>query len=123
MGNYWPLRFFKFIVMKKIILISAISTLSIGISMAQVRDSSKVTTRQSDGQLIAQPQPDLIKLKTSDIPSELRQTLQKSKYKGWENSMIYKQKSTNEYIVEIMENGKAKTYRFNEEGKPVKEGN
>jgi len=110
--------------MKRFILVTAISCLFMIASMAQTTDSTKnVTTRQSDGQLIHQPQPDLIKLKSSDIPASLRKTLQKSKYKGWENSMIYKQKSTNEYLIEIMENGKAKTYRFNEEGEPLKEDN
>jgi hypothetical protein len=97
-------------------------TLSLSIAQVkeQIKDSTKVTTRQGDGQLVEQPQPDLIKLKSSDIPSSLRETLQKSKYKGWENAMIYKQKSTNEYLVEIMENGKAKTYRFNKAGEPLK---
>ena len=110
--------------MKNLILIAGCSVLSVTLTMAQtkepIKDSTKVTTRQSDGALIAQPQPDLIKLKTSDIPPSLRKTLQKSKYKGWENSMIYKQQSTNEYLVEIMENGKATTYRFNEYGEPLK---
>jgi hypothetical protein len=110
----------------KHLLIIVFSIISLSATMAQekdplpIKDSTKVTTRQGDGQLVAQPQPDLIKLKTADIPSSLRQTLQKSKYKGWENSMIYKQKSTNEYIVEIMENGKARTYRFDENGEPLK---
>jgi len=107
--------------MKHLILIAGITCFSVSTSMAQVTDSTKnLTTRQSDGQLINQPQPDLIKLKSSDIPASLRKTLQKSKYKGWENSMIYKQKSTNEYLVEILENGKAKTYRFDENGEPLK---
>jgi hypothetical protein len=90
-------------------------------SMAQTKDSTKnVTTKQEDGQLVKQPQPDLVKLKSiADIPPAVRQTLQKPKYKGWENAMVYKQKSTREYIVEIMENGKAKTYRFNENGEPL----
>src|SRR3954469_22215465 len=114
MGNHWPLCFNQY--KMKHLLTTAFLTLSLSAAMAQekdplpIKDSTKVTTRQGDGQLVAQPQPDLIKLKATDIPSELRQTLQKSKYKGWENSMIYKQKSTNEYLVEIMENGKAKTY-------------
>lgn len=110
--------------MKHILLFAGCSMFSITIALAQtkepIKDSTKVTTRQSDGALIAQPQPDLIKLKASEIPASLRQTLQKPKYKGWENSMIYKQESTNEYILEILENGKAKTYRFNSEGEPLK---
>jgi len=110
----------------KHLLIISFSIASLSSAMAQekesvsIKDSTKVTTRQGDGQLISQPQPDLIKLKSSDIPASLRKTLQKSKYKGWENSMIYKQKSTNEYLVEIMENGKTKTYRFDENGEPLK---
>lgn len=106
-----------------------LSILALSSIMAQekeplpIKDSAKVTTRQGDGQLVAQPQPDIIKLKTDDIPASLRKTLQSSKYKGWENSMIYKQKSTNEFLVEILENGKAKTYRFNAAGEPIKEDN
>jgi hypothetical protein len=104
--------------MKRLILITlSIITMT---SFGQVDSSKNVTIRQGDNQLIQQPQPDLIKIEASQLPPQLLEVLSKPRYKGWENAMIYRQKSTREYIIEISKKGNSKTYRFTEEGTPIK---
>lgn len=44
---------------------------------------------------------DRISVNVSDVPTSLRTTLSDSRYTGWEKSTIWRNKSTNEYLVEI----------------------
>ena len=64
---------------------------------------------------------DMSKIKASEIPANLKTTLQGSDYKGWENANIYKSKTGDAYVVEIMTDGKPKAHRFDATGKAVKD--
>jgi hypothetical protein len=70
---------------------------------------------------------DMVRVQPSEIPASLRKTLEDPMYAGWENSTIYRNKSNNEYVVEIKNTtgtssssaSATKTYRFDKNGKPV----
>jgi hypothetical protein len=64
---------------------------------------------------------DMILIQVSDIPAALRSKLQGSIYKGWENGTIYRSKSYEGYVVEINDGTKIKTFRFDANGKPIRE--
>jgi len=61
----------------------------------------------------------MTKIQSSEVPSSLRKTLKDPMYAGWENSTIYRNKSQDEYVVEILSGSTAKTYRFDKSGKPL----
>jgi hypothetical protein len=55
-----------------------------------------------------------------DIPSTMRETLQGTQYKGWENSSIYQNRNTGEYSIDIKNaNTPLKTYRFDSNGRAI----
>jgi hypothetical protein len=83
-------------------------------------DSTNYTLRQKDNELVKQPQPDLIQVDVDALPAALVKTLEKPKYEGWKNSIIYKQKSSDEYMLVIGDGEKATTYRFNAKGELIK---
>jgi hypothetical protein len=85
-----------------------------------VEDSSHYTLRQKDNELIKQPQPDLVQVDVDELPPALLKTLEKPKFEGWRKSVIYKNKSTKEYMFTIGDGDKATTYRFNANGELIK---
>lgn len=58
------------------------------------------------------------------IPSNLRQTLEGTQYKGWENSTIYQDRTTGEYSMDL-NNGTTtpRTYRFDKNGRVIDNAN
>lgn len=84
------------------------------------KDSTNTTLRQTDNAVIRQPQPDLIQIEANELPDAVLKTLEKPKYNGWKNSVIFKNQSSNEYMITIGEPEKSVTYRFNEKGEIVK---
>jgi hypothetical protein len=66
---------------------------------------------------------DRVMVTTSQIPSSLRTTLKSPQYKGWENSTVYRNSATNEYMVEIRNGSSSKTYYFDKDGKAIHDAN
>lgn len=56
---------------------------------------------------------DLVIIQQNEIPQSLRETLKDEKYAGWENSIIYHNTRTGEYLIS------PRPYRFDSEGNPV----
>jgi hypothetical protein len=83
-------------------------------------DSTHYTLRQKDNELIKQPQPDLVQIDVDALPAALVKTLEKPAYDGWKNSIIYKNKSSDEYMLVIGNGKKSTTYRFNAKGDLIK---
>jgi hypothetical protein len=74
---------------------------------------------------VDQPQwrkEDKLKITTSQIPSGMLITLGDPMYKGWDKSVVYRNKSTNDYMMEITENGTTRTYYFDKSGSPIQSG-
>jgi hypothetical protein len=65
---------------------------------------------------------DRVVVRSNDIPSSLRITLRGDQYKGWENSTVYRNRSTNEYMVEIRDGSKTNTFYFDKDGKAINNG-
>ena len=58
------------------------------------------------------------------LPSNLRQTLQGTQYKGWENSSIYQDRTTGEYSMDLNNGANTpRTYRFDRNGKVIDNAN
>jgi hypothetical protein len=60
---------------------------------------------------------------TDEIPSGLRATLNDDKYKGWENSTIYRNRKSNDYMIEIRDGSNAKVYYFDKDGQVISDTN
>lgn len=112
--------------MKKLMMIAA-GALFIGVA-AQAQDTTSY--KKTDSTSLQQPtqqQPGSIKLKdmtalqSTEIPAALRETLQGSQYKGWDasTSKIYRNQTSDLYVVQIQDGTMTKTYRFDKEGKPI----
>jgi hypothetical protein len=63
---------------------------------------------------------DRIVVRTNEIPESLQVTLHGDEYKGWENSTIYRNRSTNEYMIEIRDGSSTRTYYFDKDGNAIK---
>ena len=65
---------------------------------------------------------DRIPVKLEGVPSGLKQTLDSDKkYIGWEQSAIWFDKTTKEYLVHITDSSATRTYKFDEKGKALDE--
>lgn len=116
--------------MKKVMLTVAGMLFVSVLAVQAQQDTTVVPQRDTTVQPAPQPQPeegstflrDMTKVQATEIPAPLRQTLQAPEYKGWDasTSTIYTSKSKDLYIVEIFDGTMTKTYRFDKNGKPMK---
>ena len=95
---------------------------------AQSSDTSKRPTRSSTPAVQPTPQQpsnqmkkDVVIVKSTEVPASLRKTLEDPMYVGWENSTIWRNKTTDEYTMEMMSGTTMRTYRFDKTGKPIKD--
>lgn len=75
-------------------------------------------TQQSSDQYI---QKDYDAVKSADVPSSLRTTLKGSEYTGWESGSVYRNKTTNGYMVRIGSGDQTKNYYFDKGGKRIQD--
>jgi hypothetical protein len=152
--------------MKKIILsIAGSFLLCTGIVQAQ-QDTTRTNNRTQQRPTTQQPQPvpqpqpqtqqqpnpqqpsqylrdDMKVLKQDQLPESLRQTLRGTEYKGWEQSTIYQDPATGEYLLEMNTpivtpnntnpspvtsqdqsgNNSPRTYRFDRNGRVIENKN
>ena len=128
--------------MKKVMLTMA-GMLFMGIVavQAQSQDTTIAPTPQRDTTVAPpeQPQPepqqpekregsymlrDMTALSASEIPAPLRETLQAGpEYKGWDDptTKIYRNQTSDLFVVQIMDGTQTKSYRFDKNGKPIEE--
>lgn len=66
---------------------------------------------------------DMLNIQSSEVPSSIRKTLNDPMYAGWENSNINRNKSQDEYVVEVLSGSTTKVYRFDKNGKPLTDNN
>lgn len=89
------------------------STLASPDEMVQGKESSTSVQNPSPAN------PERVRVQTTDLPEGLRQTLTDSQYKGWESAPIYMNKTTNQYSFTLPNNGSARTYTFDQTGRPI----
>ena len=111
--------------MKKIMVIASAMLLG-GIIAAHAQDTTSFKKQDSTSIQQSQQQPstqlkDMTALKSTEIPASLRETLQAPQYKGWDdaNSKIYRNQTSDLYVVQIQDGTMTKTYRFDKNGKPI----
>src|SRR5688572_3646043 len=119
-------KFYKTMKTIKLILASA---LVIGAVAVNAQDSTSVTptpTPQPQPQLdqpappqtdpTQQPQTDykkdMVVVPAAEIPASLRSTLQGSQYQGWEEGTIYRNQTSDLYIVEMRHGDETMVHRF-----------
>ena len=64
---------------------------------------------------------DMIVIPSAQVPASLRSTLQGSQYKGWENGTIYRNQTSDMFMVEMRDGNQTKIYRFDQNGKAIKD--
>lgn len=67
---------------------------------------------------------DMTALQASEIPATLRETLQgNSQYRGWDDptTKIYRNRTSDLFVVQIMDGTQTKSYRFDRNGKPIEQ--
>lgn len=116
--------------MKKITLFLA-SVLFVGVAAmyAQEQDTTatdlgqqrKSTATESKDMPSSDYTKDMLPIQVTDIPAALRSTLQGSMYKGWENGTFYRSKTNEGYALEIKDGEKTKMFRFDANGKPIRQ--
>ena len=112
--------------MKKIKLFLA-GALCLGVLVLQAQDGPQTHDGLQKDTLSTQPSQnyrpglDLIKITTDDLPAAVRSALHGSEYKGWETAIIYKNSASDTYVVEIEEVDRIKIFRFDGNGKPIKD--
>lgn len=63
---------------------------------------------------------DMEVIQSSEVPASLRSTLQGSEYSGWEEGKVYRNATTNEYLIVIGDED-AKVYRFDANGSQIED--
>lgn len=111
--------------MKKLMMIVAgmLFVSVVAVQAQEQKDSTSVTQQQQP----TEQQPGSIKLKdmtvlkSTEIPASLRETLQAPQYKGWDaaTSKIYRNQTSDLYVVQIQDGTMTKSYRFDKDGKPI----
>jgi len=114
--------------MKKLMLLCA-GFILVGLISANAQSSD--TTKRPSKAPASQTTPeesnqmtqkkDMVKVQTTEVPASLRKTLEDPMYVGWENSTIWRNKTNDEYTVELLSGNTTKTYRFDKTGKPIKD--
>jgi hypothetical protein len=111
--------------MKKLILmlsaglfVSIVSVNAQSDTLQRPRKDGKTTTTTT---VQTYDRSTMTKIKSTDVPPSLRQTLSGTEYKGWENSTIYRSPN-DEYFLDVTDPAnKTKTYHFDKTGKRVLE--
>jgi hypothetical protein len=63
---------------------------------------------------------DMESIQSSEVPASLRSTLQGSEYSGWEEGKVYRNATTNEYLIVIGDDD-AKVFRFDANGNKIED--
>jgi hypothetical protein len=111
--------------MKKLMLmIAGLLLVSVMAVNAQV---SQDTTQTSPGSTMGTDQTtnytkDMEVIQATDVPSSLKTTLQGTEYSGWEQGKVYRNTTTNEYLI-IIGTEDAKVYRFDSNGTRIEDLN
>ncbi|HZY79496.1 MAG TPA: hypothetical protein VFE50_08235 [Cyclobacteriaceae bacterium] len=112
--------------MKKIGMIAAAALFASAFAV-QAQDTTSFK-RQDSSSVSQQPEQqqsirlkDMTVVKSTEVPASLRETLQGPQYKGWDaaTTKIYRNQTSDLYVVQIQDGTMTKTYRFDKDGKPI----
>ncbi|MEJ1237937.1 hypothetical protein WBG78_07410 [Chryseolinea sp. T2] len=123
--------------MKKTTLLMA-GMLFVGVSVSFAQQDTTSSQSQRRPAQVTQPAPaspsdsrlrdanqnytrDMMKIQQSEIPDNLKATLQDAQYKGWENGVMYRTKTGDGYLIEMKDGSSTQVHRFDANGKPLKQ--
>lgn len=109
--------------MKKLMFIAACFVFfGAGTAFAQQDTTRRTTpTQTTPSDRMRDDMTGWTKVEASDVPEQIRTTLNDNKYKGWESGTIYKNQAGDTYSLQTAD-GK-KTYYFDRNGKMTKRPN
>lgn len=87
----------------------------------QSNDSTAQTPYENKVDIQYQNQDDRIPVSPTDLPPALAKTLKQSQYRGWEEAGIFRTSDGKVYELQMGNDNKKKVYRFDANGKAVKE--
>jgi hypothetical protein len=108
--------------MKKLMLtIASLLFVSVMAVNAQVSsDTSSVSGQPPVSDDMSNYTRDMEVIQSSEVPASLRSALQGSEYSGWEEGKVYRNSTTNEYLIVIGDED-AKVYRFDANGSRIED--
>jgi hypothetical protein len=63
---------------------------------------------------------EMTRITADELPAAVRDSLKKSEPTAWEKSVVYRDKKQDLFTVEVREGGQERIYRFNKEGRRLK---
>jgi hypothetical protein len=63
----------------------------------------------------------LIRVRLDAIPSPLKKTLEGSEYSGWQESPVFRNRKTSEFLIDIRSGDSIRTFHFDKFGNPLKD--
>jgi hypothetical protein len=117
--------------MKRLLLIIAMTAgivTAYAQSPAPESDTVKNPVKQIDPEVKQLPQDmhyakESVRINADELPAAVLKKLKALEPTGWEKSVVYHYKNAKFYMVEIREEGNSKTYRFDYDGKLIKDDN
>jgi hypothetical protein len=94
--------------------VSDVSTDTSGVNV-----SKDEPNRDSYNSTVATDKNDLIKIRTSELPAMVTQTLGNSNYAGWTVTSAYRTKANDEYLVEVKKDSQTRSYWFDKNGNRI----
>lgn len=82
-------------------------------STTENKQDSEYSWRDEDRESVSQ----------QDLPPTLLETLKSDEYAGWENATIYRNKTSQDYMLVVQDGGDVKTFYFDSEGQAKKDHN
>lgn len=107
------------------ITLAAVVALGLASVQAQVLDSTRVKqtdptynppTQVPGDQYI---QRDYLQIRSNEAPSSLRTTLKGNDYTGWENGMLYRNRTNNGYMLRMGEGADTRSFYFDKSGRKI----
>jgi hypothetical protein len=106
------------------ITLVAVAALGLASAQAQVTDTTRV--KQTDPTYNPPTQPgnqynqrDYLQIRSNEAPSSLRNTLKGSDYSGWENGMLYRNRTDNGYMLRMGEGADTRSFYFDKSGTKI----
>jgi hypothetical protein len=114
--------------MKKLILIFAVAASTViayGQSPVADPDTLKNPVKQIDPEVKQEPADihyvdEMTRIGADELPPVVLDSLKKAEPASWEKSVMYRDKKEGLFLVHVREGGQEKTYRFNKDGRRLK---
>jgi hypothetical protein len=102
----------------------AVAALGLASAQAQVTDTTRI--KQTDPTYNPPTQPgdqyiqrDYMQIRSNEAPSSLRTTLKGNDYSGWENGMLYRNRTDNGYMLRLGEGADTRSFYFDKGGRKI----